>query len=478
MIRMGFSIDSVTRTTLRSTTATINQLILTFSEDIKIAGGGTLNPAYMTVTVDGQMSKITRSQITGPDNPSIHTASKLTLTLSGRSLDSAKSISVSYNPPINGANTGFITDLSGNRLGAIATQAVNTYSATTSVSKSGISSAYQNLNLGGTVGAGYGNAQNNTITGNDSNNYIDGLGGSDNMIGGIGNDTYIAESINDSIIENPNEGTDAVHSSVNWTLGSNLEILTLTGSANLSGTGNQLNNVITGNSGNNALDGGSGNDTLIGGSGNDTLIGGSGNDVLKGGAGNDTYFVDSTDDTITDTSGTDTVVSSISWTLGSNLENLTLTETDAITGIGNTLKNTIIGNAGNNILDGLAGTDILTGGAGADVFPFSTKPTFGASTADHITDFNASEGDGIEISASLLGLTMGPTVRLGLSLTTVSNASALATALGSASTLVYDSINGNLYCNQNGNKSGFGTGGIFAVLYNKTALSSSNISLY
>ena len=73
---------------------------------------------------------------------------------------------------------------------------------------------------------------------------------------------------------------------------------------------------------------------------------------------------------------------------------------------------------------------------------------------------------------------MGPTVRLGLSLTTVSNASALTKALGSASTLVYDSSNGNLYWNQNGNKSGFGTGGIFAVLDNKTTLNSSNISLY
>jgi len=208
------------------------------------------------------------------------------------------------------------------------------------------------------------------------------------------------------------------------------------------------------------------------------LIGGLGNDVMKGGAGNDTYYVDSTGDTITDTSGTDTVFASISYTLGTKLENLTLTGTDALTGIGNTDKNTLVGNAGNNVLDGLGGTDSLTGGAGADVFRFSTRPNFGASTADHITDFKASEGDGLEISASLLGLTMGPTVRFGLSVTTVSNASALTTALGSTNTFVYDSSNGNLYWNQNGNKSGFGTGGIFAVLDNKSALTSSNISLF
>ena len=335
------------------------------------------------------------------------------------------------------------------------------------------------LTLTGTSNVnGTGNALNNYLSGNIGNNILDGGAGNDILAGGRGNDTYIVDSIYDSIIENMNEGIEIIQSSVNWILGANLENLTLTGSGNLSGTGNELNNTIIGNSGNNVLDGGSGIDILDGGSGNDTLIGGLGNDVLKGGAGNDTYHVDSTGDSIADTIGTDTVVSSISWTLGSNLENLTLTGIDALTGIGNNDKNSIVGNSGNNVLDGLAGTDFLTGGAGADVFRFSTKPSFGASSADHITDFKASEGDGLEISASLLGLTMGPTVRIGLSVTTVSNASALTTALGSVSTFVYDSSNGNLYWNQNGNKSGFGTGGIFAVLDNKSALTSSNISLF
>ena len=323
-----------------------------------------------------------------------------------------------------------------------------------------------------------GNALNNHLTGNNGNNILDGGVGNDILAGGRGNDTYIVDSIYDSIVENINEGIEIIQSSVNWTLGANLENLTLTGLGNLSGTGNELNNTIIGNSGNNVLDGGSGVDILDGGSGNDTLIGGLGNDVMKGGSGNDTYYVNSTGDSIVDTIGIDTVSSSISWTLGSNLENLTLTGTDAFTGIGNSLKNTIIGNAGNNVLDGLGGTDILTGGLGADTFRFSTKPKFGASSADHITDFKVSEGDGLEISASLLGLTMGPTVRIGLSVTTVSNASALTTALSSVSTFVYDSSNGNLYWNQNGNKSGFGSGGIFAVLDNKSALTSSNISLF
>ncbi|WP_281261361.1 hypothetical protein [Chamaesiphon polymorphus] len=60
-----------------------------------------------------------------------------------------------------------------------------------------------------------------------------------------------------------------------------VENLTLTGTNNINGTGNQGNNVLTGNSGNNILDGKDGDDTLIGGGGKDTLIGGSGNDIYE-----------------------------------------------------------------------------------------------------------------------------------------------------------------------------------------------------
>ena len=81
-------------------------------------------------------------------------------------------------------------------------------------------------------------------------------------------DTYLVDNAGDVVTENASEGTDLVQSSVSFTLGANVDNLTLTGSANINGTGNGDANVITGNSGNNTLDGGVGADTLTGGDGN------------------------------------------------------------------------------------------------------------------------------------------------------------------------------------------------------------------
>jgi Ca2+-binding RTX toxin-like protein len=91
------------------------------------------------------------------------------------------------------------------------------------------------------------------------------------MRGGTGNDTYVAAQTGDVVTENANEGTDTVQSSITYTLGNNVENLTLTGTTAINGTGNTLDNILIGNSANNTLTGNAGNDILDGGAGSDTI---------------------------------------------------------------------------------------------------------------------------------------------------------------------------------------------------------------
>ncbi|MFH1020858.1 MAG: putative Ig domain-containing protein, partial [Pseudomonadota bacterium] len=116
-----------------------------------------------------------------------------------------------------------------------------------------------------------------------------GGNGADTMIGGAGNDTYYVDDAGDTVREAVNKGTDQVISLVSYVLGENVEDLTLTGRAEINGTGNDLDNIIVGNAAANILEGRAGNDRLTGRASADTLIGGEGNDTLSGGAGNDTY---------------------------------------------------------------------------------------------------------------------------------------------------------------------------------------------
>jgi Ca2+-binding RTX toxin-like protein len=206
-----------------------------------------------------------------------------------------------------------------------------------------------------------GNEYANTLTGGAGHDVLDGSMGADTMIGGTGNDTYWVGQAGDAVTEQANQGTDTVVSSVDFTLGANVENLILQDAARI-GTGNGLNNEIFSFTG--------AADTLYGLGGNDVLDGGNGADTMVGGTGNDRYFVENAGDVVSENAneGFDTVNSTRSYTLGANVENLVLMDGGGrINGIGNALDNQITGNAFDNFLEGGAGADILWAGRGNDV---------------------------------------------------------------------------------------------------------------
>ncbi len=266
----------------------------------------------------------------------------------------------------------------------------------------------ENLTLTGTAAiAGTGNAGNNALDGsvNTAANVLSG---------GLGDDTYKL-GVGDVIVENADAGTDTVSAAFSYTLGENVENLTLTSNLNNSATGNSLNNRLLGNSYNNTLSGLVGNDYLNGGHGNDVLNGGAGADEMLGGYGNDTYYVDDASDLVTELSvqGTDTVNSAISYTLGANVERLTLTGAVAIDGTCNTLSNILTGNAAANVLNGDTGNDTLigrlgddtlsggtgndslTGGQGSDIYSLGR-----GDGADTVSDYDAMDADPSTYSAT------------------------------------------------------------------------------
>ncbi|MGO4833901.1 hypothetical protein AB4144_16685, partial [Rhizobiaceae sp. 2RAB30] len=230
-------------------------------------------------------------------------------------------------------------------------------------------------------------------TGNNLANVIDGtLNGRANVLRGLaGDDTYFI-GIGDTVVEAASAGNDTVRSLVSHTLSANVENLLLIGSLALTGTGNSLANVIDGSQSSkaNTLKGLGGNDIYVLGigdtvveaanGGNDTvrsfvshtlsanvenltLIGsgaanGTGNNLanaldgsqntkanqLRGLGGSDTYFVGAGDSVIEAAGGgNDTVFAFVSHTLSANVENLVLTGTAAIAGIGNNLSNLLDG---------------------------------------------------------------------------------------------------------------------------------------
>lgn len=264
-----------------------------------------------------------------------------------------------------------------------------------------------------------GGTANDSLNGGDGNDTLDGGTGNDTLKGGAGSDTFQGSQGNDSIdggdgvdiadysqlsqsitlssvgiiqkagglgqdqlfkveriIANANVANntiDASQSSSGVSITVNLQTQSLAvnnvpGLGRLSFAVVNFDNVI-GTNANDSIIGDNQNNQLFGKNGADTLDGGLGTDSLNGGEGNDTYIVDSTVDTIIEAanSGTDTVRSSISYTLGANVENLILREVNTINGTGNNLNNFVFGNTFNNTLNGRIGNDTLDGNFGNDI---------------------------------------------------------------------------------------------------------------
>lgn len=309
-----------------------------------------------------------------------------------------------------------------------------------------------------------------TLAGLAGNDVLDGGVGADKMVGGTGNDSYVVDNVGDRVIEKVDEGIDTVTSNINYTAAANVENLTLSGDNAINGRGNALNNTIRGNDAANALDGLDGNDTLDGGGGADTM---------RGSNGNDAYFVDNIGDKVIERAGegTESVITTVSYALRANVENLRLSGTAAINGTGNGLNNFVRGNGAANVLSGLDGDDTLVGGAGADrLFGGAGKDAFRfdvreiSANRDVIRDF-VHGVDTIELSRSMFKAFSGDPVGA---------VSASELVFGTAATtsshhLIYNIVNGALFYDADG------AGGVaqvqIAVLITKPALDAADIVL-
>jgi Ca2+-binding RTX toxin-like protein len=153
----------------------------------------------------------------------------------------------------------------------------------------------------------------------------------------------------------------------------------------LSGSGGD--DYLSGHDGDDTLDGGAGDDWLKGDDGADALDGGAGVDVASFGTSTTGVFID----LLTGQGSGGSAEGDTYW----SIENL----------VGSSFDDTFIGNFADNRLTGGGGTDTLIGGDGADHFTFGGRAGhfkyadgLGAA-ADTVSDFNALQGDKIDVSA-------------------------------------------------------------------------------
>jgi Ca2+-binding RTX toxin-like protein len=277
-------------------------------------------------------------------------------------------------------NDLLIVNFAGDSVSAPTTHGVDTIQSAFSFSLAN-STNVADLVLTGTGNlSGTGNGLANVIVANSGNDTLTAGTGLATLIGG-GNDLFVVNNSSDVIQDTTPGAHDTINSSANFTLPGAVNILTLTGSGSLVGAGNNNNDLITGNTG---------RDTLIAGPGTDTLVSGSGITSLVGGAGTDIFQINNASDTVTVgvAGGNDSILSSVSFTLPTNVQYLALSGSASLTGSGNSLTDLIIGNTGNDTLNGGTGIAVLEGGtAGHDVIKGISNQAalIGGGAADTLT---------------------------------------------------------------------------------------------
>jgi Ca2+-binding RTX toxin-like protein len=282
---------------------------------------------------------------------------------------------------------------------------------------------------------------------------LGGDGVANEVFGGQGDDTYIVTTLGDTLVEQANEGTDKVLTTLtSYTLADNIEKLFFIGTGNFTGTGNLAANVI------------------VGGAGDDRLSGGAGAaNTLIGGAGNDTYVVAVAGDTIVEQAGggNDTIETALAiyGINGANVENLTGTSGAGQSLAGNGGNNVITGGIGNDVLNGGLGADSLIGNAGADSFLFDSA--LGGGNVDTISGF-LSGSDHVLLDNAVFAAIADGSLAPG--------AFAIGTQAGdSDDRILYDQTSGALYYDADGN--GAGAAVQFATLQGMPIITASDFTI-
>lgn len=226
--------------------------------------------------------------------------------------------------------------------------------------------------------------------------------------------------------------------------------------------------ILTGTEQNERIFSFQGDDDIQGGGGSDYIDAGNGDDIIYGDLIDGSAGIDNLNDTIYGGNGNDYLS-------------------------GNAGDDYLNGGNGDDFLTGESGNDVLTGGAGRDTFYFHTPPSLafmaelgtfavvevdalsnfsGSLGVDIITDF-ASREDQILLSEQMFSALSG-VIDFSTVFATVNDDLAAET---SKALIVYNSVNGNLFYNQNGSELGFANGGQFAVLSGAPTITALNFQV-